>query len=150
MNLNNLPKVTQRKKKRMGRGLGSGKGKTGVRGSKGQKARGAIPALFIGGALALYRKLPYRRGFARHGGNPPKPIKPVLVRTSQLNVFKQNSIVNVESLIKNNIVSESDAKKKSVKILARGELKVKLTIENISISNKARKQVEQSGGKIVV
>lgn len=62
MKLNQLPKLKNRGKKRLGRGLGSGKGKTAGRGTKGQKARGKIPVNFSGAGLALYKKLPLRRG----------------------------------------------------------------------------------------
>ena len=62
MQLHKLFKTTDKKAKRVGRGLGSGKGKTSGRGMKGQKSRENIPAGFIGGTLPLYKKLPYRRG----------------------------------------------------------------------------------------
>lgn len=65
MKLHQLTKIKTKDKKRLGRGIGSGKGKTAGRGTKGQKARGKIPQTFTGG-LSLYKKLPLRRGY----GNP--------------------------------------------------------------------------------
>ncbi len=74
MKLHQLSVVSHRSKKRVGRGLGSGKGKTGGRGTKGQKARGKIALGFIGGTLPLYKKLPYRRGL----GNAKQTQKSVV------------------------------------------------------------------------
>ena len=62
MKLENLTKVTDRKKKRLGQGHGSGRGKTGGRGTKGQKARGKVSLTFEGGALPLIKRLPFHRG----------------------------------------------------------------------------------------
>ncbi len=81
MQLQSLPKIQARSQKRLGRGLGSGKGKTSARGQKGQKARGKIPAQFTGGGLALYKKLPLLRGW----GNRLAGKKPVVIRLDQLN-----------------------------------------------------------------
>ena len=122
MQLNNLGKITERSKKRPGRGLGSGKGKTGGRGQKGQKARGKIPAANVGGGLILYKKLPFRRGW----GNRKVSPKAVIVKTSDLNSLKAKTVVNFESLIENKIVSAKELKGKLVKILSDVELKVAL------------------------
>ena len=79
-----------RHKKRLGRGIGSGKGKTAGRGTKGQKARGKIPATFVG-SLPFYKKLPLRRG----QGNPKLSDKLVPIKLSKLNVFKSKTVVDL-------------------------------------------------------
>lgn len=78
MKLNQLIKVKTKNKKRLGRGIGSGKGKTAGRGTKGQKARGKIPAGFVG-ATPLYKKLPLRRG----KGNPKLSKKEKAIKTRE-------------------------------------------------------------------
>lgn len=145
--LSNLPKVKGTTKKRMGRGLGSGKGKTGGRGMKGAKARGKIPAAAVGGGLILYKKLPYLRGWSRHGGNPARSLKPIIIKTSQLNVFKEKESVDLNSLIEKGLISEKEAKKRGVKILSEGELKVGLNI-NIAVSKSVKGIIEKAGGKV--
>ncbi len=80
MKLNELTKVKEISKKRLGRGLGSGKGKTSGRGTKGQKARGKIPAGFIGG-LAFYKKLPLKKG----QGNTKQSDNPKIIKLSCFN-----------------------------------------------------------------
>lgn len=146
MKLNNLDRLTLRSKKRLGRGIGSGKGKTGGRGMKGQKARGKIPAAFIGGSLPLYKKLPFVRGW----GNMKSKAKPVVVSLNELNRFKANSTVNGASFVEVGLITEADSKKRGIKVLDRGEITVKgLTIE-VAVSTKARAKIESSGGKVVV
>lgn len=110
-------------KKRLGRGLGSGKGKTAGRGTKGQKARGKIPATFTG-SLAFYKKLPLKRG----KGNPNFSTKPKIINLSQLNVFKDKEVVDINKLLEAKIISETEAKR-GVKVLGNGELTKKLTIK---------------------
>ncbi len=147
MKLNQLPKLTARSKKRLGRGLGSGKGKTGGRGQKGQKARGKIPAANVGAGLILYKKLPYKRGWTRRGGNPTRAAKSIIVKSSQLNNLKKGTLVNLSSLIEDGIVSERQAKKTGLKILIDQPFSVALNIE-IPISKKAKQSLEKVGGKI--
>ena len=146
MKLNNLDKITLRSNKRLGRGIGSGKGKAGGRGTKGQKARGKIPAAFIGGSLPLYKKLPFVRGW----GNMKSKPKAVVVSLNELNRFKTNSTVNNASFVQEGLITEADSKKRGIKVLDRGEITVKgLTIE-VAVSTKARTKIEASGGKVVV
>jgi large subunit ribosomal protein L15 len=149
MELNVLPKTVERSKKRMGRGLGSGKGKTGGRGQKGQKARGKIPAANVGGGLILYKKLPYKRGWSRRGGNPARSPKPVVVKLSQLNVYKANETVTIQSLVEKGIVSDKEIAKKGVKVLAFGELSVAVSIQ-LPVSENVKAIVEKKGGKVLV
>src|SRR5258708_533754 len=147
MPLNNLSKVKTQTKKRLGRGHGSGRGKTAGRGTKGQKARGKVPSFGIGGGLLLYKKLPYKRGWARHGGNPKRSLKPVLIKTSQLNNFKKGTVINVQTLVEAGLIKQKDVSTRGIKLLAQGELTTSLTVE-LPVSAKVRQQVEQVGGKI--
>jgi len=149
MQLNTLAKTTETSKKRIGRGLGSGKGKTGGRGQKGQKARGKIPAANVGGGLILYKKLPYNRGFSRRGGNPKRAPKPVLVKLSELAVYKANEVVTVQSLIEKGIVYDKQVAKKGVKILASGEFKNVISIQ-LPVSKNVTEIIEKNGGKVLV
>src|SRR5687768_4673473 len=121
MKLNSLDKVIETSKKRLGRGTGSGKGKTGGRGMKGQKARGKIPSAFIGGSLPLYKKLPFNRGW----GNKKAAKTPIVIALSELNRFKANSSVTVESLIKLGFLNQLQTKKQGIKVLDKGEITVK-------------------------
>ncbi len=94
--LNTLKKTTTRRKKRVGRGIGSGKGgHTATRGTKGQRSRSKIRIWFEGGQLALIRKLPKTRGKGRF-----KPLKasPVIVNLEDLAVFTKNEVVDKENL----------------------------------------------------
>lgn len=141
MKLHQLQKVQSRGKKRLGQGLGSGKGKTAGRGTKGQKSRGKIPATFTGG-LSLYRKLPLKRG----KGNPPSGIKPKQINLSQLGIFKEKTVVDTAKLLEAKIISEKDIKR-GVKLLGDGEIEIALTIK-IPTSESARKKIEERGGKV--
>ena len=143
MKLHQLVKITARSKKRLGRGLGSGKGKTGGRGMKGQKARGRVAPGFIGGTLPIYKKLPYLRGI----GNLKRSPKLVLVSLSALAGLKAGSTVNLQSLIDNKIVPEKKAKLVGVKIVGNGEITQKLTIK-VPITSSAAAKVEKAGGEI--
>jgi|Napbiome12C3dose_1001474.scaffolds.fasta_scaffold00024_51 large subunit ribosomal protein L15 len=141
MKLNELLRVKSRSKKRLGRGLGSGKGKTGGRGTKGQKARGTIPVTFTGG-LSLYKKLPLRRG----KGNRQVSVKPKIISLSQLNVFKDKEVVDINKLQEAKIISAKEIKK-AVKILGTGEITKVLTIK-LPVSASARRKIEELGGKV--
>lgn len=143
MKLNNLLKLTERKKKIVGRGFGSGKGKTAGRGTKGQKARGRIPVGFIGGTLPLYKKLPYNRGQR----NRKSRSNALAVNISKLQNFKPGSEVDLQSLIDASIIKERDAKKRGVKFVGNSEVPAKLTIK-LSISAVAGKLIEKAGGKV--
>lgn len=147
MQLHKLPKTTAGSKKRVGRGLGSGKGKTAGRGTKGQKARGKIPLANVGGGLILYKKLPFRRGLNRKGGNPPRALKPILIKTSKLNTLKPKTYLTLDTLVENRLIKEGDVKVRGVKILAEGQLQVPLIIR-LPVSKKVKAMVEKAGGKI--
>lgn len=142
MKLSQLQKIVTKKNKRLGRGIGSGKGKTGGRGTKGQKARGKIPVGFTGAGLATYKKLPQRRGL----GNPAVLKKPKLIALSRLNVLKKNSVVDLEQLVRFKLISQKDIRK-GVKILADAPPTVPLVVK-LPVSKKAKKEIESMGGKV--
>lgn len=139
-----LQKTTTKKLRRLGRGHGSGRGKTSGRGTKGQKARTKVPLSFEGGALSLIKRLPFRRG---KGRNASLKAKPMVVNLKALNLLPNNSVVDIESLVKHNIVAASDAKQFGVKILGDGELKNALKVK-LPISKSARKKIEDAGGSV--
>lgn len=141
MKLHELTKVQIKSKKRVGRGLGSGKGKTAGRGSKGQKARGKMPIGFTG-SLPLYKKLPLRRGL----GNPKVSIKPKLLSLSSLNIFPLNSTLDLEQLINKKIVTSKQSRK-GVKILNKGEIEKALVIK-LPVSKGVKVKIEKKGGRI--
>ncbi|MBI2034941.1 MAG: 50S ribosomal protein L15 [Candidatus Levybacteria bacterium] len=145
MNLNKLEKITSKKKRRVGQGHGSGRGKTSGRGTKGQKARGKIPLMFEGGALPLIKRLPFRRGKER---NKVFAKKPVIVNVQALNLLPKNTTVDIALLVARNIVDSQDARTYGVKILGDGTLSIALTVA-VPISKRARKKVEAAGGKVV-
>src|SRR5258708_21034074 len=130
MKLEKISKTVRRPKKRVGRGIGSGLGKTAGRGTKGQKARGKIPVGFTGSGLATFKKLPLKRGL----GNSAVSLKPRIVHLSKLNVFKGKSIIDLEQLAKANIISKNDVRN-AVKILADVELNVPLVL-TFPVTNK--------------
>lgn len=142
--LHSLQKSTDKSRKRVGRGLGSGRGKTSGRGTKGQKARGKVPLINVGGGLHLYKKLPFRRGL----GNSKVSPKPVVISLRDFGNFKNNDVVNLESLITQKIILAKEASKNGVKILGAGELKTKLDIR-VPTSKKVKEVVEKAGGKVV-
>lgn len=123
-----LPKVKVGKSKRIGRGIGSGKGGHTVgRGQKGQRSRGKIGILFEGVKMkkSLLKRLPLARGKGKF-----KPShKPIIIKLELLNLFTAGSIVSLESLAKIGIVKLEDAKRYGVKILGDGKLTKKLKIE---------------------
>lgn len=142
-----LPKLKGKKKKRLGRGYGSGKGGHTVgRGQKGQKARSKVGILFEGYKMkkSLIKRLPLRRGRGKFKSSD----KPIIVNLEALNLLPAGTKVNLDSLIRTQIVNPDDAKTYGVKILGDGKIGKKLTIE-LPISKSAAKKVEKAGGKVV-
>lgn len=139
-----LQKITARKKRRLGQGHGSGRGKTAGRGTKGQKARGDIPLRFEGGAISLLKRLPFLRGKER---NKTFQKKTIAVKLSALNVFKTGSTIDIKSLVEQKIVNASEAEQFGVKILSDGELNVVLTV-SLPVSKGAQGKIEKAGGKV--
>lgn len=142
MKLNQLVKIKSKSSKRLGRGVGSGRGKTAGRGTKGQKSRGKIPLSFSGSNLPFYRKLPLKRGL----GNPKVSEKVAVLNLGDLAKFKAKSIVDVEELLKLGLINKKDAKA-GIKILGNGEIKVALTFK-VPVSRKAKRKIEEKGGKV--
>ena len=145
--LNTTNKITI-KKIRVGRGIGSGKGKTSGRGIKGQKSRSGVAIKsFEGGQMPLYRRLP-KRGF-----NPIVKIKTAKINLEKIQYYidikKINSVetINIELLIKLKIINKRSQK---LKILGNGEIKTKINLEVNSISNSAKEKLEKVGGSIQI
>jgi large subunit ribosomal protein L15 len=135
----NPPRGSRKKQKRVGRGPGSGLGKTCGRGQKGQRSRsgGGVHPGFEGGQMPLQRRLP-KRGFT----NPFRKDL-VVVNVGRLDVFKSGDVVDIDALLERGIISKVGD---GVKILGRGELKKKLTVRAHAISAGALEKVERAGG----
>jgi large subunit ribosomal protein L15 len=144
MEIHNLPKTTERKLRRLGRGHGTGRGKTAGRGTKGQKARGKILLSFEGGALPLVKRLPFLRGRGRN-----KVIKrhPVAINIANLTSLPSKSTVDVETLIKYGIVRQ-EAKKSGVKIIGNSKLEAAYEVR-VPVTSAARRIIERAGGKVL-
>ena len=141
-----LPKVVVGRKKRIGRGLGSGKGGHTVgKGQKGQKTRANLGILFEGIKMkkSLIKKLPLQRG----KGKFKFAKKPIIVKIAFLNLMPKGSKVNLDTLVKHGIVDGPDAKEYGVKILGDGEIKNKLIIE-VPISKSAGIKIKKAGGEV--
>ena len=146
MRLENLPKSKETKGiKRVGRGPGSGMGKTATRGENGQKSRSgaSIPAWFQGGQSPLYRRIP-KRGF----NNKRFRVEYATINLSDLNnFFKDGDVVTPEILKERGIIKKSLA---GIKVLGTGTLEKKLTIKAQRFSSKAVTKIEEAGGKAEV
>ena len=145
--LNSISK-TKIKKIRVGRGIGSGKGKTSGRGIKGQKSRSGVAIKsFEGGQMPLYRRLP-KRGF-----NPIKKNKIAKINIEKIQtliekkIIKSEEKINLNNLIKKNILNK---KYKKIKILGMGEIKTPIDVEANFLSKSAKEKIEKSGGKISI
>ncbi len=144
-NLNNTASI-KIKKIRVGRGIGSGKGKTSGRGIKGQKSRSGVAIKsFEGGQMPLYRRLP-KRGF-----NSLQKEKISILNLENIqnfierNIIKTGTLINIDSLKKVKILNKSITK---FKVLGNGEIKNKIEIEVDYISKSAKEKIEKLGGKI--
>ena len=144
-NLNSTSQV-KIKKMRVGRGIGSGKGKTSGRGVKGQKSRSGVAIKsFEGGQMPLYRRLP-KRGF-----NPIKREKIAIINLDKIQRLIESKKINIETIInidllkKNKIINKSFRK---VKVLGAGEIKDKINLSVDFISKSAKEKLEKIGGTI--
>lgn len=143
--LSNLPKIVAKAKRRLGRGLGSGRGAKSGRGTtRHQKARESIPLHFEGGQARMVKKFPLLRG---KGRNKSTRDKPFILDLSSLNVFKDNEIVDIENLIKQGLIDEK-TKKQGVKILGGGKLEKKLKVR-VAVSKSAKTAIEKAGGAVI-
>lgn len=145
MKLENLVSTPERKEtKRVGRGPGSGMGKTSTRGQKGQKARSgaSISPWFQGGQSPLYRRLP-KRGF----NNARFKIEFAVINLDDLNKFNDGDVVTPELLKEKGIIKKQLA---GVKVLADGELTKKITVKAHRFSSAAVTKIENAGGTVEV
>lgn len=143
MNLSELKPAEGSKKKsfRVGRGHGSGNGKTAGKGHKGQKARsgGGVRPGFEGGQMPLYRRLP-KRGFTNRNS-----LEIVGINVDLLNRFEDGAVVGIEELINSGIIKNP---RDGVKILGKGTLERKLTVKANAFSAGAKEKIEAAGGKV--
>lgn len=128
---------------RVGRGTGSGNGKTSGKGHKGQNARsgGGVRPGFEGGQMPLARRLP-KRGF-----NNIFAVKYAAVNVSELNRFEDGAVVDAEALKAAGVVKKT---LDGIKILGNGEISKKLTVKAAKFSTSAKEKIEQAGGKAEV
>lgn len=139
---------SRKKRMRIGRGIGSGKGKTGGRGGKGQTARSGVRIKgFEGGQMPLHRRLP-KRGF-----NNIFRVEFAEINLDRLQAaidagsINAKETVNAESLVKSGVVRRA---KGGIRLLGRGEIKAKLTIEVHGASKSAITAVEKAGGTVKI
>ena len=148
MKLNTFNSKSSKNKKRLGRGIGSTKGKTCGRGHKGQKSRSGVAIKsFEGGQMPLYRRLP-KRGF--------KSIKNKAIAI--INLSKIQEIINKKKILPNIKINLSNLQKskliknkyRKLKLLASGDIKKKFEVEVNFISQSAKEKIEKSGGKVTL
>ena len=143
MNLGSLisPLGARKKRKRLGRGTGSGHGKTSTRGHKGQKARagGYHKRGFEGGQMTLTRRTP-KQGFVNIFSK-----KYAVLNVSDLGDLPQGTVIDEEFLKKGNFVKKT---LDGIKILGAGELKAALIFKNLRVSKSAKQKIETAGGKV--
>ncbi|AIM16688.1 MULTISPECIES: 50S ribosomal protein L15 [Neobacillus] len=130
---------SRKERKRLGRGIGSGQGKTAGKGHKGQKARsgGGVRIGFEGGQTPLFRRLP-KRGFTNINRK-----EYAVVNLDALNRFEEGTEVTPELLIETGVVSNEKA---GIKILAKGNIEKKLTVKAHKFSSAAKEAIEAAGG----
>jgi large subunit ribosomal protein L15 len=136
------PKGARRSQRRVGRGTGSGMGKTAGKGTKGQLARSGpgLPAWFEGGQTPLHMRLPKLRGF-----KPPRSVKHVAVNVGQLKEYAEGGKVTPDLLKAKGLRVDQP-----LKILGDGSLGQPLEVHAHAVSATARKAIEAAGGKIVI
>lgn len=144
MNIQELTPAPNSKKgvKRVGRGLGSGRGKTSCRGENGQNKRsgGGTRPLFEGGQMSLIRRLP-KRGF-----NNPYGDEFAIVNVSDLEVFEDGTVVTAELLKQKRIIGKIE--KSGLKVLGNGNLTKKLTVKANKFTNSAKEKITKAGGSV--
>jgi len=144
MNLGTLkpPEGSTRKRKRVGRGNGSGHGGTACKGHKGQNARsgGKVRSGFEGGQMPLSRRLP-KRGFRN-----PFRKEIVAINIDQLKKFPAGSLIDEEALVRSGVVNN---KRDGIKVLGKGSIDYPVTLKMNMISRGAREKIEAAGGSIV-
>jgi len=145
MNLGSLkpPDGSRKKRKRVGRGDGSGHGGTSCKGHKGQNARsgGGVRPGFEGGQMPLSRRLP-KRGFRN-----PFRKEIVIINIEQLNKFSKGSVIDKEVLVRAGLVK---GKADGIKVLGKGNIEYPISLKIDMISRGAREKIEAAGGSIIV
>lgn len=145
MNLHELKPAegSVKRRRRVGRGIGSGMGKTATRGTKGQKARRQIPSHFEGGQTPIHRRLPVKKGFRNINHK-----EFAIVNLDDLEkMFEAGAEVNPEVLLKSGIIP---GVRDGVKILAFGTLTKKLKVTAHKFSKAAQAAIEKVGGEVTV
>jgi len=149
MKLNSFNNKINKPRKRLGRGIGSSKGKTSGRGHKGQKSRSGVAIKsFEGGQMPLYRRLP-KRGFKSF---KKKNLTAIINLSKISEIYKSNKAItenkiNLQFLQKLNLINK---KYKKIKLLGLGEIKDKFDAEVNFISNSAKEKIEKLGGKVTL
>ena len=147
INLNNRSKINK-KKIRVGRGIGSGKGKTSGRGVKGQKSRSGVSIKsFEGGQMPLYRRLP-KRGF-----NPIEKENITILNLDKIQSFIDKKSVKTSEILNSNLLKKLkliNKRSSKLKILGSGEIKDKINIEADLASKSAVNKLEKIGGSIQI
>jgi len=143
LNVLSPAKGSQKPRKRLGRGVGSGSGKTSGRGTKGQNSRsgGGVRPGFEGGQMPIHRRLP-KRGFTNIF---KKNV--VVINIRDLMRFEKDSVVDEAELLRTGLVK---GKRDGIKLLGQGEIKYPLTIKVHSASKSAREKIEAAGGHVEV
>ena len=143
MNLHSLTKTVDKKKKRLGRGAGSGRGQKSGRGTtRHQTAREKVPLYFEGGQGKFVKRFPLLRGKGKN-----KSVREIIVlRSAELNIFEDNTEITNEVLVKAGLMNAKDLKK-PVKVILNGDIKKKLTVA-ISVTAGVKKAIEQLGGTV--
>jgi large subunit ribosomal protein L15 len=151
LNLSNLkPAAPRRERKRIGRGMGSGKGRYSGRGIKGQKARSGSHKMrpgFEGGQMPVYMRLPKQPGATSKDAMPIGPFRTstVPVNVRDLDRFDDGAEVTPESLVEKRVIKNT---RTDVKLLGVGDVTKKLTVRVHAISATAREKIEGAGGKV--
>jgi large subunit ribosomal protein L15 len=133
-----------KKRKRPGRGIAAGQGKTAGRGTKGQNARsgGGVHPYFEGGQLPLVRKLPFARGV---GFRDPWRVKFTPINLERLDVFPEGSEITPAALVEAGIIKNED---ELIVVLGRGEIIYPLSVQAHRFSSSAREKIEAAGGTV--
>ena len=148
MQLNTINSRQKKEKKRLGRGIGSSKGKTSGRGHKGQKSRSGVAIKsFEGGQMPLYRRLP-KRGF-----NPLKKNKIGKINLGQIQSFIQKKSINNKDKVNLDLLKKLNILNKRIgtlKILGSGEIKEKISVEANFFSKSAKDKLEKVGATVEI
>jgi len=141
-----LPTLVRRAKKRLGRGIGTGKGSKSGRGTtRHQKARSTIPLHFEGGQGRLVKKFPLLRG---KGRNYSKKINKYVLYSEQLNVFADGATVDLDALKKAGLLGP-EVKNALIKLIKKGEVTKKLTVA-LPVTQSVKAMIEKAGGTVTV